>query len=244
MKNSVVFIFYLFTIVVSAQQRQPLHGMVIAGNTGLKEKIVVNLNSQKETVTDSLGKFTLYATINDTLLVANSKLNSKRVLTPDDFKVAQFVIDLGAYELDEVVINDNINAGSLGLTNGTKDYTPAERRYKEEGRIAPGTMDEGGISISLVPVYNAITGKRSALKQAIETEKRQKYIEELSYLYSDEDITEKFYIPEQYIEGFIFYAVEDRGLTDALVAQDNVLVEKLMGTLAFNYLDVIKKDEK
>lgn len=244
-RNSLIFIFTVLSVLASAQQRQPLKGIVVAGNIGLSGKVVVNVNSHKEIVTDSVGNFALYVAVNDTLLVANSRTNSRKIIAQEDLKGNMFIIDLGAYELDEVVVENKPDAKSLGLVK--KDiaaYTPAERRYREGGRIAPSAMQEGGLALPVGSILNAITGKRAALKKSMQTEKKEKDLEEISYLYTEEQVTEKFYIPAQYVKGFLFYAIEDKGLTDALKAQNKALIEKLMSTLAFNYLDMVKKDEK
>src|SRR5690606_9985044 len=101
-------------------------------------------------------------------------------------------------ELDEVVIEDyrDINAESLGLVpKGQKQYT------REEKMLFTSQNGVDGI-------FNAISGRTKEMKKAVEIAGKRSLMTEINYIFTPEEIIEKFQIPREYVDGFIFYAVE------------------------------------
>ena len=69
MTIKLLLIMLLTACLVQAQQRKPLKGRVVATSIAMPDRVLVNLNSQTETKTDSLGNFSINAAISDTIVV-------------------------------------------------------------------------------------------------------------------------------------------------------------------------------
>ena len=142
-------------------------------------------------------------------------------------------VNLQAYELEGVVLEKNrvIDEVSLGLVpEDQKRYTAAERRL---------FTATSGVLGSLI---NVISGRTKMLKKALETEKKQKLFEDVQYLYSDEEVIEKFKIPREYVDGLWYYVIEDWKFVQAFKNKDDGVTRLLMYELAGEYLKIINDE--
>ena len=157
------------------------------------------------------------------------------MVAPADIASELFVVRLEnrVNQLQELVIIDyrHINAESLGLVpKGQKQYTPGERK------VYTATNGVDGL-------FNALNGKTKMLKKVVEVEKKEKLMDKINYIYTEDDIVKQFKIPEDYVRGFIFYIVEDRSFAQAIKDKNDTMARFLMSGLATKYLELIK-DEK
>ena len=135
-----------------------------------------------------------------------------------------------------------MNAFSLGIiTAPARIYTPAERKY----RTATGFDPKVGLNTSMTidPLFNMLSGRSAMLKKEVEVEKRERWMEKLQDLYSDEYLTQKLKIPADYIKGFQYFAVENEWFTKSLISKNKSMSSFLLGELATKYNKMIA-DEK
>ncbi|MNK07008.1 hypothetical protein D3C87_249130 [compost metagenome] len=108
MKNKLLYIYILCTPVLTlAQERKPLYGRAASGSMPAEGQLVVNLSSQREIKADSLGNFVLMAKPGDTIVAAITKPR-KVVLKETDFAQNPFLVEIPAYELEEVIIINTV----------------------------------------------------------------------------------------------------------------------------------------
>lgn len=249
MKSKLLYLcLLLFPIAVFAQQRQLLAGKVTIGGDAGTGLFVINSKTGEETKTDSNGNFSINAKPGDRLAVYSSKTQTREfVISENTFRESPYLmrVDYKTYELEEVEINKyrKINSEALGLVpQGQKQYTPAERRLKTAAEMKPifflGAL---GGAIPLDPIINAISGRTRMLKGALATEKKELLIEKVNGLYNEDEIISGFDIPKEYVNGFIFYIVENEEFADALKSDSTEHAKFLMGTLAKEYLVKIKE---
>jgi hypothetical protein len=245
-KKLLYIVIFLIPLTGFCQDRQQLQGRVVAGNNGIKEVYVINKTAGTEAKTNSGGYFSLMAKPGDALTIYSPKIIIREfALNEDSFKTSPFLITVNyqAYELNEVVIDKygKIDSESLGLVpKGQKRHTVAERRlYTATGG--------GGISIGTVvgldPIINAISGRTRMLKRAYETEKLEMAIENVTGIYNEDEIADKFKIPAEYMNGFLFYLAESKELAAAIKQKNKSLMDFLMTGLADKYLKLISDDK-
>lgn len=230
------------TLTALCQERKILEGKVVSDVTGVPNVYVINKTTGLEVKTDYKGFFTIEANPGDKLVVYNAKIIVREFkLLPDSFKEQPYVISVNynAYELDEVVIDKygKIDAETLGLVpKGQLQRTVAERRLYTAGAFSVGTV------IGLDPIINAISGRTKMLRRAYETEKKETIADNIRGIYNEDEITSQYGIPKEYVDGFIFYLVEDESFKDAIKKDNKQYIDFLMMNLAKEYLKL--KDEK
>lgn len=239
----------LFSLPVVCQERQNLHGHVTAGNTAVVGVFVINKATGIEIKTDNNGNFTIPARTGDYLVVYNSSIEVREFYLSDAaFKEQPYSMEVkpSAYELNEVVINEEISAQKLGIVpKNQKKYTVAERRLYTAAGSSP-SFNVGmlaGVVLSTDFIINAISGRTKMLKKALKTETKEFAIEKINGLYTETELINDLKIPEEYVQGFLFYAVEDPACAKALKDKNDDLSKLLLMELAKKYI-VLIKDEK
>lgn len=229
-------LFLIFPLFLSAQERRTLYGRVISDGdgVGVPAAFVINTKAGVETKTNALGNFTIEAAVGDKIAVYNSKIQVREFrITEASFEEKPFTVSVQvtAFEMEELVIEDTINSVSLGIVpKDQKQYTYAEKK------VFTAT------STPVDALLNAISGKTKLLKKGLETERKEMLMEKIGYLYSEEDIMEEFKIPEEYVRGFVFYVAEDKEFSEALKSKNETLAKFLMQGLATEYLKVLKNE--
>lgn len=246
--SSIKFWLLLFPFIVFAQQKE-LKGRVLAGEAPLHDVYVINATSGEETKT-VYGNFTILAVPGDKLVVYSSKINTRKfILDEDTFSNTPYImiVNLTPQELEEVVIDEyqGVDEVSLGLVPADqKKYTYTERQYKAGAGFKAYHLAYilvGGMPLD--PVINAITGRAKMLKSQLETGKKEQLIALAEELYSTDKIINDLHIPEEYAQGFLFYAVEDESLALALKEGNEKQVIFLMLKLSEEYLASMQVNE-
>lgn len=237
MKNILFFILLLISITTFAQERKTLYGRVVSDmeNTGIPNVFVINKTTGTETKTDVRGNFHIPAKAGDKLAVYSTNTGVRDFAVPQNaFAENPFIVSVSvkAYELNEVVIEkDTITSESLGLASpDQKRLTPAERKLYTAQSGVDGLI-------------NAISGRTKMLKRAVETEKKEKLLEQIDYIYTEEEIITELKIPAEYVGGFLYYIVEDSKFAAAIKAKNYSMAKFIGAGLSKDYLKLIA-DEK
>lgn len=240
--KSFIALFIVVTTVSTAQERKPLSGKVVSDFDDLENIFVINKTSKMETTTSRGGYFTIHAAVNDTLIFSAVQFKAVDVpLTPELVAKELLLVPMEPqqHELSEVIINDYsyINAVSLGVAPaGQKKYTPAERKLNTASnwRMNPLGLD---------PIINAISGRTKMLMDGVAVEKKYNLMDKINYLYTEEDIVSKLKIPLDYVQGFIYYVVENKYFAKAIAEKNNEMARFLITGLAGKYLLLLQDDK-
>ena len=213
-----------------------IKGKVNADISDLEGINVENVESEKTTVTDKQGYFYINARVGETLVLSSVQLKKVyRIINESDLDKELIYISMSAktVELNEVVIEKSeINAASLGIVSkDQKTYTPAERKVRT---ATTGLLD---------PLLNKISGRTEMLKKEVVVEKNEKALVRLEYLFEENYFVEKLKIPQEYVKGFQYYAVENVDLQNALKAKNKTLAKFLMINLSKEYLQTIQSKD-
>lgn len=242
--------FLLFiSLAATGQDRKTLQGRVMADESAMPYVYVINKKAGIETKTDGNGNFAIEAKNGDIITIYSNRTEVRDFIISElSFKDMPYILSVKAtaYELDEVVINEQVTAESLNIVpKGQKKYTPAERRLRTATNMTPhffiGTMP--GIGVPTDAILNAISGRTKMLKKALATERKEATSDKINGLYTDKEITDELNIPPDYVKGFIFYAVEDAECAAALKAKKDDLAKLRMAALAIQYRELIEEDE-
>lgn len=237
MKNIFLILLIFLSAISFAQERKPLNGKITSSTTTDLEGIyVINKTTDFTVITAKGGYFTINAKANDTLFFSAVQFVSKElVLQEGDFNGDMFFVALEPMvrSLDEVIVTrSNITAESLGLVpKGQKKYTPGERKVYTASQGVDGLI-------------NTITGRKKEVKKAAEYEKKEILMEKINYIYTEEDIVNELKIPQEYVGGFIFYAVQDKDFATAIQQKNNGIAKFHMSRLAVEYLDIINEGKE
>ena len=230
-------------VIVSSKK---INGKITADSNDLEGIYIINLKTEKSTLSERGGYFSILANVGDTLVFSAVQFKAiKIVLTENDSEKELFFVKMEPLirVLDEVRIDEykNINAVSLGIISPfTKHYTPAERKlYTATG----GGKNQIGLDtkISGDAILNAISGRTKMLKKEVEVEKKETLMEKISDYYDENYFIKTLKIPQDYVKGFLFYIVEDVKFVEALTAKNKTMATFVMNELAVNYLILIKE---
>lgn len=213
---------------------------------------IVNNNSQKSTISDIDGSFSIEGKEGEVLIFSAVNLNPvKRRITKEDLMSSELmIIEMTTKELElkEVIVNENANitAENLGIIpRGQKKYTQAERQLATAGDFKPimllGLL---GGSMQLDPLINKISGRTKRLKANVEIEKKEKNLLQLGYLFDDVYFVQKLQIPQENVNEFKLFAIENREFCIVLNSKNKTSAAFLLGELAAKYKEIISSENK
>lgn len=244
MQKIIFLIAFLFLIQISNGQdivtAKKINGKVTADSNELEGIYIINLKTEKATLTERGGYFSITASVGDTLMFSAVQFKALKVaLTESDFKKELFFVKMEPLVrfLNEVIVNEykNINAVSLGIIpHDIKPSTPAERKlFTATG----GGKNLYGLNtkISGDAILNAISGRTAMLKKELEVEKKETLMDKINSWYETVYFTKTLKIPEDYVKGFLFYIVEDVKFVEAINAKNKTMATFLMNELAVKY---------
>lgn len=242
MIKRLLFFLFFFPLIVGAQTDTIIKGKIVSTSSSLEGIHILNLNKKVGVATDERGYFSIRVTIGDTLqFSAIHLIGTKHIIKKDDFGENLLFVEMKSKlnELDEVTIVQykNINAVALGIIpKNQKTYTPAERKLKTasdlDGQYGTNTK------IGLDPLLNWISGRTRMLKKEVEVEKKEFLIDETSAYYQKEYFINVLKIPEDYIDGFLFYIVENERFVKAMKDKNKTMATFILSELAVEYLKV------
>lgn len=232
--------FMFFSLLGWAQSDSIIKGKVVSTSSSLEGIHILNLNKGIGIATDDRGYFAIRVAIGDTLqFSAIHLIATKHIIEKDDFGENLLFVEMKSKlnELEEVTIVQykNINAVSLGIIpKNQKTYTPAERKLKTasdlDGQYGTNTK------IGLDPLLNWISGRTRMLKKEVQIEKNEFLIDATSDYYQKEYFTDVLKIPEDYVDGFLFYVVENSRFVMAMKDKNKTMATFVLSELAVEYL--------
>jgi hypothetical protein len=249
MKLGICLVFILIASTLMAQEspRNILNGKINANSMDLEGVYVINLKTEKSTITKKEGYFAIAAIPGDSLLFSSLNLKRLRIcLKQEDFHKELFFVKMEPMitYLKEVVVRryDNINAFSLGIiSRGKKSYTPAERKLYTATSLSPTASVSGmaGGSISLDPLLNFMSGRTKMLKKELEVENKEMFMNQIDKMFDENYFVKNLKIPLEYVKGFKFYVVENERFTTVLKTKNKTNIEFALVSLAEKYNEII-----
>jgi hypothetical protein len=230
MLKQLLFIFIVFPMVVFAQNDTLIKGKVVSESTNLEGIHVFNTTQKRGEITDARGYFSINVRLNDTLQLSAVHLTARQyVIKKNDLKAELVFIEMKSLisVLDEITLTEykSINAVSLGIIPANqKSYTPAERKVRT---ATTGLID---------PLLNWASGRTSMLKSQVGIERKEQLQAKTTDYFERKYFVETLNIPEEYVDGFLFYIVENERYTKAMKDKNKTMATFILSELAVEYL--------
>jgi hypothetical protein len=242
----------LISILITAFSygQKSIRGLVKVENASAEGIHVLNLVSEKATITDANGGFFLEVKEDDLLVFSAVNLNYwRKSIRESDIKNGYFEVEMTSKEekLDEVIVTEytKINAQDLRIIDyKPRVYTPAERRLRtaEEFKwYSPLLIPFGGMSVD--GLINEISGRTAMLKKEVQVEIKEKRFKKITYLYEEEFFSQSLKIPPEYVGGFKYYAIYDEEFIALMDINQKTAMEFRLATLATEFLNFLETDE-
>lgn len=229
----------LFLFVQSVFSQTILKGRIVSDIANLEGVYIVNTSTKVNTLTNSEGYFLIEAKSNDVLVVSSLSIEGLEIkLNDNSFKQNPLTIKVKTKinQLDEIEVN-KVTTKSLGIVSkNVKEYTPAERRVRTAEKFkwySPLLIPFGGMPLD--GLINQISGRTKMLKKGVVVEKKEKELEKLDLWFEDDFYVKKLNIPQDYVEGFKLFALDDVDLLNSISSKNKTLATFLLGEIAVKY---------
>jgi hypothetical protein len=246
--NKILALLLLIAAPAFSQERMPLSGKVISDGNGIGSVFVINKATGAETKTNGSGSFMLSSKVGDILVVYSPRVTIREfAVSEQSFKEVPYLIEVetSSLELEEVVVDgSSITSEKLGIVPaGQKRYTPAERKLYTAGDFKP-VMLVGLLfgSMPLDTVINAINGRTKRMKELVALEKREMLLGKLENIYAASEITSNFKIPEEHVNGFLYFVIEDKEVAAFIDGKNESMAKFRITELSRKYLELIKDE--
>ncbi|ASV31217.1 hypothetical protein [Maribacter cobaltidurans] len=219
-------LFFPVFVLAQSGKTKNLEGRVTSTDGDVAATHVMNLTTQRATITDINGFFSIPVRMNDTLVFSAVQLKKKQIIvTPSIFESTTVVVPLdeALEELDEVIVtpynlSGNISkdlerldtepvvtASTLELPNAyVKKMTQSERLLRSASYIP-----FEGAKLAFDPIINSITGRTKMLKKRVERDKIYSRTERVREFYADSLYRTKLKIPENKTDDFFYFCEVD-----------------------------------
>ena len=243
---------FLTVLVAQGQNTNalPLKGRVYSDDGDVAATHVLNTTSQRATITDRNGFFSIPVNLSDTLVISAVQYKPKTVIvTKDQLESSLLLISLeeALTELEEVIVmpfnlsgdmardlsrlntEPVVTASTLNLPNAyVKPISKAERELY--------TATSGNGFIPLFPVINAITGRTKMLKERIKRNEIYARTERVRDFYIDSHYTQNLKIPYDKIDDFMYFCEVDANFQAVVDTKDRLAIWEFMRKKSLKYL--------
>ena len=210
MLKKLLFFFFIFPMFIFSQNDTLIKGKVVSESNSLEGIHIFNISQKTGEITDARGYFNIKVKISDTLQFSAVHLKATQyIIKQNDLKEELIFVQMKSLisELDEITLTKykNINAVSLGIVPANqKTYTPAERKVRT---ATTGLLD---------PLINWASGRTKMLKNQVVVEGKEQLQAKTSDYFERKYFLETLNIPEEYVDGFLFYIVDNERYARAM----------------------------
>ena len=223
------------SIVAQTGLSKDLEGRVYSADGDVAATHVLNLTTQRATITDMNGFFTIAVRLNDTLEFSAVQYKKKIIIVSTSIlesKLISIGLDDALNELDEVTVTPYnlsgdiikdlqaltldpvVTASTLGLPNAyVRIPTQAEREL--QGATANPLM-------SFDPLINAITGRTKMLKERVARNKLYDRTERVRDFFPDSVYQQELRIPHEKIDDFLYFCEVDATFQHIVDTHDQI----------------------
>lgn len=246
MNTKLLFILSLFCISIGTSQgdeRIIMRGQVLYRNSFVPNENVINSTSQRATITNDKGEFSIRVKLNDEIVFTSINYQIEVVkITQQILDKNRLVVEVNekVTQLDEVVVSPENQKKFLELQN--EDFKKFEYETDQtseivnisEDKITRGIMKDG---INFVNIFKALVNTKK--DDSDEDKEPLKVSEVLRLVYDDEFFVLDLKIPQDQIDAFLIYCDEkipprsllkkdnEFELIEFLVTQSNIFLKQM-----------------
>lgn len=220
---SILLFFTIASLSAQVEERTILRGQVLYRNVNVPNENVINISSEKATITNENGQFEIAVKEGDELAftAVNYELRVLKI-TPEILKRNRLVVEVNEKitELDEVVVSPENEEKFLEAESEKFKKVEYEiDRSSEVQNIALSQSERGMIDgINFVNIFKALLSLGK--KKDKDTGPKLKPSEVLRQVYDDEFFVVDLKLPQDEIPRFLFY-VDSEMDENTLLKKDN-----------------------
>ncbi|QLE00972.1 hypothetical protein HX109_05095 [Galbibacter sp. BG1] len=215
-----------------AQQEKQLKVLIFQEDVIFKNYSIINFANSKEGWMQG-NYYLINVMVGDELLVSSNEFdNFYMMVTSEEFNkgVVEVNIDKEVIQLEEVVLTGQKLSYGTFTDYVPKVHTPAERRLKAATKMYyPGS----GLSLSLDPILNAISGRTKKLKKRLKGETTSFDVSFLENNYK-EFILKELNVPPNEIGTFAYFVADHN--EKIYTIEDSKKVELILRQSYLQYL--------
>ncbi len=226
---------FLFPDLNLAQEKIII-GQVKNLDNDVANVLVVNLNSNKSTITDSLGMFSIKAKLSDSIRFTAVQYLTREIVVTDAILMGNLLnVDLteDVINLDEVIVGPynltgkmeldlkkldvapEITSSALGLPNAdVEKMSQSERLLIEADRGKYFYFGGLGIAINTHKIMNRISGRTKSFEDMVTRDKNMAMEKQIIAKFPKRTISGHFNIPETNIDGFLTFCLSQKDFTE------------------------------
>ncbi|WP_298480081.1 hypothetical protein [uncultured Maribacter sp.] len=246
MQKYLRFLVLLITLIVfkgfSQENTKLLHGKAISSKNDVSNILIVNLNSKKSTITDSLRLFSLEVAWRDSVRFTAVQYQTKELVITDailkkDLVIINFadnVINLkevtvmpynltGKINLDikALQVESVVTSSKLHLPNANIEKMPqSERLLIEADRGKYMRFYVIALTINTHKVLNKLSGRTKSFEEMVARDLDMQLEGEIIDKFSKKTMSEDFDIPETNIDGFLTYCMSQKDFSELAKAKN------------------------
>ncbi|MEB8330789.1 hypothetical protein OO009_15635 [Flavobacteriaceae bacterium KMM 6897] len=232
MQNSLRYLLPLVILLAtntafSQDKIKPINGSVKSMTNDVENVLIINLNSKKSTITDSLGSFKIEAKLNDSIRFTSVQYETKEIIIADSIflknmlvvNLVENVINLNEVTVTPYNLTGNINldierlniapavtSTTLSLPNAdVEKMTQSERLLIEADRGKYVNYYGLALTINTHKIMNRLSGRTKAFEEMVVRDEKMKLEKEIITKFSKKSMSKGFDIPEMKIDGFLTY---------------------------------------
>lgn len=213
-----------------------LKGEVKSLNKDVLDVLVINKNSKKSRITDSLGQFTIEVKLRDSLRFTSVQYQTKEIVISQDIFLKKIlvvnlidnVINLkevtvtpynltGKIDLDieRLDIKPMVTSSRLGLPNADiEKMSQSERLLIEADRGKYFRFYVIALTINTHKILNKLSGRTDRMKGMVARDKNMALEKEMINKFSKKTMSESFKIPEAKIDGFLTFCLSQTDFSE------------------------------
>lgn len=219
---SIFMFFGLLAVTAQDDDRRLLMGKVIYKNIPVANEYVINSTTEKATITNEQGEFSIEVMLGDELVFTAVNFQYKLVkISSEILENNRLVVTVNekVTELDEVVITPDDPERFLKVKNEEfKGFEYEIDRESEVDNVAMSDLDQGMQNgINFVNIFRALFKSKEI---APEEGPKLKVSQVLRQVYDDQFFVSDLNIPQDKIDAFLFYC-DDQMPATTLLKKEN-----------------------
>ncbi len=251
---------FFSTSIFSQIFTKEIKGLVLSDGLDVDGILIVNKNSNKSTITNKEGFFIIDVRMNDTINFSAIQFKFKQqIITDEIYESGELIIKLDEkvnmlsevvlkphnlsgnliQDLEKINTDDVVNGATLGLTNATvRIPTQSERKL-----YAATTWNVQGTSISLDPIFNAISGRTKMLKKRVQLEEKDDFVEKIIKEFGNDFFVIGLQIPENKIHEFLYFSAAHKRFTEVVKSGSVFNITNFLEAMSGQFLNQMNEEE-
>ncbi|MFS4494788.1 carboxypeptidase-like regulatory domain-containing protein [Maribacter sp. 2308TA10-17] len=253
-----LFIPFLLMIhfALNAQNYQTkIEGRVFAKDSDVAATHVSNISSNKGTITDANGFFTISVKLNDTLVFSAVQYKQKELvvdLSILETELVTVILEAAITELNEVVVMPYNLSGALDRDMSKLKIGPiitASTENLPNSNLEPITQAQRqlytartwdlqigfGFKVDTDPIFNYFSGRTKMLNERIARDSNVEMIKEVRKYYKDSLYISNLKIPKKHIDDFVYFCETDSNFASLVSDNDKLKLWEFMRKQSSKY---------